>query len=86
VPAGHRPRQRLKQVMMGVDEARDHDVAGAINHRVSGCRQLRRRTDGLDHAVARKHGTIRDLAVGVVKCGDNGRMSEKERRHEALSP
>ena len=54
LPSPHRAGQVLEQVMMRVDHARDHHMAGHVDHPVGILRQVRCQADRLDHAAARE--------------------------------
>ena len=49
--AGKVARQRLVEMVVRVDEARQDDLAAEVDHRIGGCRQLLGRSDLLDDAV-----------------------------------
>ena len=56
-----RPRQRLKQVMMGVDEPWQHHVSTAIDHQVCGrCRHV-------GEAAYRDDGVVADVDRGIAQ-------------------
>ena len=58
--------QRLIQVMVGVDQAGQHDHAGGVNHRVCLCWQVRRCAHHFDDVAPSEDGSVTDRASLVV--------------------
>lgn len=61
--------QGLVKVVMGVDQPRQDDVAGQVEHLVGGLGQVGGRPDLLDEAVTDKKATLRNLGLVVVHGG-----------------
>jgi hypothetical protein len=78
----HRPREGLVQVVVGVDQARGNNVSPKVKDRVRGSRKICRWADHLNHAIAGKQTTVRNLGSQCVHGGKDGRVSNKQRLHD----
>jgi phage protein D len=61
---GRRARERLHQVVVRVDHARDHDAAARVEHARAGLVQVL--ADGHDDAAADQNVRVRQFGAGVV--------------------
>jgi hypothetical protein len=71
---------------MGVDEARHHELAAGIDHLIGIGRQLVAWPDGFDHAIAREHPAVGDLAPRVVHRDEHVGMTNQQCRHGQCPP
>jgi OHCU decarboxylase len=71
---------------MRADQSGQQHHSARVDHLVGLRRELGRRADCLDHAVAQQHGTVGEDAVVVVKGRDLRRMTEKQRRNGMTLP
>ena len=82
---GNSPRQALVHVVVGVDQARQHQVAAGVNHLVGGGRQLGGRADRLDALVADEDRGLAQFArlvrVRVVKGGHAVGVADEQCGH-----
>ena len=78
---GQRTRQRLVEMVVGVDQAGQHDLSGRVEHGVGRLRQRVGRPDGLDDAVAREQAAPCDLARPIVHRHQDRRVSYQHRAH-----
>ena len=79
---GARPDRRLPRVAVGVDEARDHDVAGGIDDPRAVRRQVR--PDGGDGVAVDEDVGLRQLAEGRVLGQDDRVLDEDPVSHGCL--
>jgi len=85
--AGNGAGERLGEVVVGVDEAGEHDVTGKVEHRVRRLRQLGRRTDLLDEAVNGVEAAAGDLPPLPVHGHERQRVLHEQGGHGAkLAP
>lgn len=79
------PRQALVHVVVGVDQARQYQVAACVNHLVGGGRQLSGRADRLDAVVADEDRGLAQFAclarVRVVKGGHAIGVTDEQGGH-----
>jgi hypothetical protein len=78
--------ERLKQMMMRIDEAGQDDVTGEI-YGLIGCIKTRvGASDRLYYAVADEDGAIGDLALAIVHRYEDAGIADKNGAHDADSP
>jgi len=78
---GNRARQRLIEVMMGAHQSRNHDAAARVDDAVGLPRQLRRRPERLDRAVAHEDRGVAQHRVRSVERLDVRRVAHQQRGH-----
>ena len=74
-------RQRLVEMVVRVDEARQHDLAAEVDHRIGGCRQLGGRPDLLDDAVLGIEAGIAQFPSPAVHGDENVGVPGQKCRH-----
>ena len=80
-----RPRQRLVEMVMAIDQSRQDDVAFQIHDRVGGRGQRRGRTDIAKDAIHRVEPAIGQLAALLVH-RDDERILHQQRRQLPILP
>ena len=87
---GNTPGERLEHVVVGVDQARCHQVVPRVDGFVRLGQKLRRhicgRADIFDQPVADGDGCIPQLAALVVQRGDTGGILDQQFHGASLSP
>ena len=74
--------QRLKEVMMGIDQPRNDDAPTRIDDAVGLARQVRcGRTERFDRAVAHEDRRVLERPFGVVERLDVRRVANQQRTH-----
>src|SRR5579872_3639369 len=78
--------QCLEEVMVCVDQPRQHDHSARIDRHVGARRQTVARTDVLDDAVARKDSAVFKRPIGVIEGREQVCMAQEKRRHSEDGP